>query len=216
MTPGSTDRTRIRRIPENAVTDQAVLYAILDAGTVAHVSVITDGQPFVIPVGYGRRDNAMILHGSSASRFFRTLADGQPTCATVTLLDGIVLARSTFHSSMNYRSVMVLGTARRLTGDDEIDALRAFTEHIVPGRWEEARPPKPQELRATITLALDLEECSVKVGTGFPEDDAEDYVDEPWSHVWAGIVPIRTIVDPAIPDEQTRELRLPVPSYLTP
>lgn len=216
MTPGSTERTRIHRVPENAVTDSAVLYAILDAGIVAHVSVVTDEQPFVIPVGYGRRDDQMILHGSSASRFFRTLATGQSTCATVTLLDGIVLARSTFHSSMNYRSVMVLGTPRQLTGDDEVDALRAFTEHLVPGRWEDARPPTPQELRATITLALDLKECSVKVGTGFPQDDAEDYVEEPWSHVWAGVVPLRTVVDPPIPDEQTLASRIRVPQYLIP
>jgi len=212
--PGATERTRIRRVPENAVTDTEILYQILDAGVVAHVSVITDGQPFVIPVGYGRRGNQMILHGSSASRFFRTLAAGQPTCATVTLLDGLVLARSTFHSSMNYRSVMVLGTPRELTGDDEVDALRVLTEHLVPGRWADARPPKPQELRATITLALDLEECSVKVGDGFPEDDAEDYVDAPWSEVWAGIVPLRTVKDAPIPDDQTRAAAIALPDYL--
>lgn len=214
MNPGSTDRTRIRRIPENAVTDTQILYQILDAGIVAHVAVITDGQPFVIPVGYGRRDNQMILHGSSASRFFKTLAAGQSTCATVTLLDGLVLARSTFHSSMNYRSAMVLGTPRQLTGDDEVDALRVLTEHLIPGRWADARPPKPQELRATITLALDLDECSVKVGDGFPEDDAEDYVEAPWAQVWAGIVPLRTVADPPIPDEQTRAAAIALPDYL--
>jgi nitroimidazol reductase NimA-like FMN-containing flavoprotein (pyridoxamine 5'-phosphate oxidase superfamily) len=214
MTPGSTDRTRIRRVPENAVFDTETLYQILDAGNVVHVSVITDGQPFVIPVGYGRRGNQLILHGSSASRFFRTLAAGQSTCATVTLLDGLVLARSTFHSSMNYRSVMVLGTPRQLSGDDEVDALRVLTEHLVPGRWADARPPKPQELRATITLALDLDECSIKVDQGFPEDDAEDYVEEPWSKVWAGIVPLRTVSDPPIPDDQTRAAEIPLPDYL--
>lgn len=216
MTPGSTERTRIHRVPENAVGDPAVVHQILDAGYVAHVSVITDEQPFVIPVGYGRRGDQMILHGSAASRFFRTLAAGQPTCATVTLLDAIVLARSTFHSSMNYRSVMILGVAQQLTGDDEVDALRAFTEHLVPGRWDDARPPTPQELRATITLALDLAESSVKVGTGFPEDDAQDYVQEPWSQVWAGIVPLRTVVDPPVPDEHTRASGISLPPYLTP
>lgn len=214
MTLGATERTRIRRVPENAVTDPDVMYRILDAGSVAHVAVITDDQPFVIPVGYGRRNDQMILHGSSASRFFRTLAGGQPTCATVTLLDGLVLARSTFHSSMNYRCVMVLGTPRQLTGDDELDALRAFTEHLVPGRWDDARPPTPKERRATITVALDLNECSVKLGSGFPEDDAEDYVTPPWSQVWAGVIPFHTERGEPIPDDATVAAGTPVPNYL--
>ncbi|MDP5095795.1 MAG: pyridoxamine 5'-phosphate oxidase family protein, partial [Candidatus Nanopelagicales bacterium] len=161
--PGSSPRTRVRRLAENAVTDRDHAYAILDAGLVAHVAVITDGQPFVVPVGYARRGDEVIIHGSSASRLFKTLATGTPTCLTVTLLDGLVLARSLFESSMNYRTVMVLGTPRLVTGEEEIAALLDLSESLMPGRTADARHPLPQELKATITLALPLDEISVKV-----------------------------------------------------
>lgn len=211
--PGATERTRIRRIPERAVHDRAVLHAILDAGLVAHVAVTdADGQPFVLPVAYARRGDEVLFHGSSASRLFRTLADGQPTCLTVTLLDGLVLARSAFESSMNYRSVMVLGTARRLEGDDELDALRVITEHLLPGRWEHARQPTRKERAATITLALPLDECSVKVREGHPEDLPEDLADEHWGAVWAGFVPLIEGFGAPVPDE--RSAATPVPEYL--
>jgi len=189
--PADSDRTRIRRIPENAVHDRATLDAVLDAGLVAHVSVVSGEQPFVLPVAYARRDDEVLFHGSSGSRLFRTLAEGQPTCLTVTLLDGLVLARSAFHSSMHYRSAMVLGVARRLTGEDELDGLRVVTEHLLPGRWDDCRQPTAKERAATILLSLPLEEWSLKIGTGDPQDDEEDITDAPYSGIWAGSVPIR-------------------------
>jgi nitroimidazol reductase NimA-like FMN-containing flavoprotein (pyridoxamine 5'-phosphate oxidase superfamily) len=189
--PGSTDRTRIRRIPENAVPDRAALHHVLDAGLVAHVAVMDDdAQPYVLPVAYARRGDEVVFHGSTGSRLFRALAAGQPTCLTVTLLDGLVLARSAFESSMNYRSATVLGTARRLTGDDELDALRTITEHLLPGRWAECRHPSAKERAATMTLSLPLDECSVKIRTGGPDDAPEDVTDPVFARVWAGTVPL--------------------------
>jgi nitroimidazol reductase NimA-like FMN-containing flavoprotein (pyridoxamine 5'-phosphate oxidase superfamily) len=185
------ERTRVRRIPDNAVHDRGVLDAILDAGLVAHLAVTDDKQPFVLPVAYARRGDEVVFHGSTGSRLFRALADGAPTCLTVTLLDGLVLARSAFHSSMHYRSAMVLGEAHRLTGDDELEALRVITDHLLPGRWSECRHPNAKERAGTMTLALPLEEWSVKVGTGDPEDEPEDITDAPYASVWAGTVPIR-------------------------
>lgn len=210
--PGSTPRTRIRRAPDNAVTDRAVAYAILDAGLVAHVSVISDGQPYVIPVAYARRGDEVIIHGSSASRLFRTLADGQPTCVTVTLLDGMVLARSLFESSMHYRTVMALGTARRLEGPEEVDALLDLSHFLFPGRPTEARHPLPQELKATITLALGLDEISVKVGEGYADEVPEDLTDPVYSRVWAGYVPITESFGDPVPDEMSVDI--PVPDYV--
>ena len=207
--PGSTPRTRVRRLPERGVTDRGAAHAVLDAGLVAHVAVVEDGQPFVIPVGYARRDEEVVFHGSSASRLFRTLGQGQPTCLTVTLLDGLVLARSSFESSMNYRSVMLLGVARRLTGDDELDALRRIGDHLLPERWRSIRPPSAQELKATMVLALDLNECSVKIRSGGPEDLAEDLADPVYSRVWAGVVPIRESFHTPEPDELSRDLEVP-------
>jgi len=142
--PGASARTRIRRLPEKSVTDRDIAYAILDAALVAHVAVVVDGQPYVVPVAVARRGDEAICHGSSASRLFTALADGAPTCLTVTLLDGLVLARSLFESSMHYRSVMALGTARRLQGDEEVAALLHLSEHLMPGRTSEARHPRPQ------------------------------------------------------------------------
>lgn len=203
--PGSTDRTRIRRLPERTVNERAALNAILDAGRVAHIAVVDeDGQPYVLPVAYARRDDEVVFHGSTGSRLFRGLASGQPTCLTVTLLDGLVAARSAFESGMNYRGVMVLGVARRIQGDDELDALRVITEHLMPGRWADCRQPKPKERAATMTLALPLDECSVKVRTGGAEDDPADLVDPVYSTIWAGEVPIaeslgRPVTDPACP-----------------
>lgn len=188
--PGSTERTRIRRLSERAVSDRTALHAVLDAGLVAHVAVVDDGQPYVIPVAYARLGEDVIFHGSSGSRLFRALAAGQPTCLTVTLLDGLVLARSAFESSMNYRSAVVLGVARRLVDDEELDALRAISDHLLPGRWDDIRPPIPKERAATITLALSLDECSVKIRDGGPEDLDEDIADPVYGQIWAGHVPI--------------------------
>lgn len=209
-----TDRTRIRRIPENAVTDKAVLLQVLDSGKVANVAVVDADQPFILPVAYARRGNDVIFHGSTGSRLFRALDAGAPTCFAVTHLDGIVAARSAFHSSMHYRSALVLGTARRLHGDDELDALRVLTEHLIPGRWSDARHPSGKERAKTMTLALALDEWSVKIGDGPPEDEPEDYVDEPWAHVWAGVLPINQNQGIPIPDDTTRERGIPLPPYL--
>jgi uncharacterized protein len=203
----------VRRLPEKAVTDVDVLHAVLDAGLVAHVAVVDDGQPYVIPVAYARRGNDVLFHGSTGSRLFRLLADGRPTCLTVTLLDGLVLARSAFESSMNYRSVVVLGRARRLEGDDEADALRVITEHLLPGRWDEARQPTRKERAATMTLALDLDEASVKVGTGGPTDDPADLDDPDLMRLWAGQVPIHQSFGDPVPDDLCPP-GTPVPDYV--
>lgn len=192
VTLTTTERTRVRRLPEKAVHEEAVLHAILDAGLVAHLAVRdSDGQPYVVPVAYARRDRQVLFHGSTGSRLFRALAEGQPTCLTVTLLDGLVLARSAFESSMHYRSVMVLGTAVRLEGDDELDGLRVITEHLLPGRWADCRHPSAKERAATMVLALPFAECSVKVSSGDPNEVAEDLVDPALSRVWSGVVPLQ-------------------------
>ena len=212
--PGSTARTRVRRLPENAVADRAALDHVLDSGLVAHVSVVDDGQPFVIPVAYARRGDHVLFHGSTGSRLFRALAEGQPTCLTVTLLDGLVVARSAFNSSMHYRSAMVLGVAHRLSGDDELDALRVITEHLLPGRWDECRQPNAKERAATMTLALPLDECSVKIGAGDPEDEPEDVTDPVYSRIWAGTVPLtESFGTPARAEDCLAEIE--VPAYVT-
>jgi len=191
-------------VPDRAINDVATLHAILDAGLVAHVAVRDpEGQPYVVPVGYARMDDAVVFHGSTASRLFRTLAEGQPTCLTVTLLDGVVLARSAFESSMNYRSVMVLGIARRITGDEELRALHRISEQLTPGRWEVARQPTPKQRAATLTLALNLDECSVKVRTGDPQDEPEDLVEAPYAQLWAGYVPLIEYFGDPVPDQHT-------------
>jgi uncharacterized protein len=191
--PGVTARTRIRRLPAHAATDRAALLAVLDAGKVAHVGVTVDGQPFVLPVAYGRRDDAVLFHGSTGSRLFRALAAGAPCCFTVTLLDGLVLARSAFESSMHYRSAVVLGVAHAV--DDKAPALRAISERLMPGRWADIREPSPKELAATLVLALPLDEWSVKINDD-PPDDGPDDVALP---IWAGVVPVHTTFGVPVP-----------------
>ncbi len=183
-----TERTQVRRLPKRGVYDKAQIHSILDEGFVCHIGFAVDGQTYVVPTGYARSGDLIYIHGSAASRMLRTAASGVDMCLTVTLVDGFVLARSVFHHSMNYRSVMVLGTARMVTDSAEkMHALRCFTNHIARDRWEEARQPNEQELKATSVLALPIEECSAKVRTGGPNDDDEDYS----LPVWAGVVPIR-------------------------
>jgi nitroimidazol reductase NimA-like FMN-containing flavoprotein (pyridoxamine 5'-phosphate oxidase superfamily) len=201
----------VRRIPEKAVTDRGVGYDILDAGVVAHVAVSDDhGQPYIVPVGYARDGDRVLFHGSTGSRLFRGLAEGQLTCLTVTLLDGMVLARSTFESSMQYRGVMVLGRCAVLEGQDKEHALEVITEHLLPGRWAEARHPNKKELAATLVLALPLDEISVKVSDGPPDDDPAD-VDRP---IWAGVVPISRRYAPPV-DAPDLVQSFPVPEYIT-
>jgi nitroimidazol reductase NimA-like FMN-containing flavoprotein (pyridoxamine 5'-phosphate oxidase superfamily) len=182
-----TDRTRLKRMPKRGVFDRSAVYRILDEGFVCHVAFAVDGQPYAIPTGYARVGDVLYLHGSAASRMLRSLSTGIPVCVTVTLVDGLVLARSAFHHSINYRSVMILGQARLVTDPAEkTAALRAFTNHIVPGRWEELRPVTTQELAGTSVLVLPIEEASAKERTGPPIDEEEDLT---WP-VWAGVVPL--------------------------
>ena len=186
ISPGHTDRTRSKRLPELASQDLADLQAILDAALVAHICVVDGDQPFVLPVAFARSADTLYIHGSSKSRLFTQLATGASTCLTVTLLDGLVVARSVFESSMNYRSVMVLGTCRVVAGEDKAAALQAISDHLLPGRWDDARHPNEQEDKATLVLALELNECSVKISAGPPDDVPAD-VDLP---IWAGVVPL--------------------------
>jgi nitroimidazol reductase NimA-like FMN-containing flavoprotein (pyridoxamine 5'-phosphate oxidase superfamily) len=192
-----TDRTRVRRLPARGVFDRAAIYAILDEGFVCHVAFAVDGQPYAVPTGYARLGDALYIHGSAASRMVRQLSAGIDVCVTVTLVDGLVLARSAFHHSMNYRSAVVLGRAHLVTDRDEkLAALRGFTDHVVPGRCAELRPIAEQELKGTSVLALPITEASAKVRTGPPLDDADDLA---WP-VWAGVVPLVTTAGEPLPD----------------
>ncbi|HEX4425059.1 MAG TPA: pyridoxamine 5'-phosphate oxidase family protein [Terriglobales bacterium] len=192
-----TQRTRIVREPQRAVYDRAAAYKILDEGFICHVGFVLDGQPFVIPTGYGRIGDNLYIHGSSASRMLRNLDQGIPVCVTVTLLDGLVLARSIFNHSMNYRSVVVLGTAVAVRDPEEkLEALRLLSEHIIPGRWEDSRKPNEKELKATLALRLPITEFSAKVREGDVIDDEEDYS----FPTWAGIVPLSTVAGTPIDD----------------
>jgi nitroimidazol reductase NimA-like FMN-containing flavoprotein (pyridoxamine 5'-phosphate oxidase superfamily) len=196
-----TDRTRLKRLPKRGMFDRAAVYDILDEGFVCHVGFVVDGQPFVIPTGYARVGDEVYLHGSAASRMVRTLAGGLDVCVTVTLVDGLVLARSAFHHSMNYRSVMILGQARLVTDPAEkTEALRAFTNHIVPDRWDTLRPVTAQELLGTSVLALPIEEASAKVRSGPPVDDEEDVT---WP-VWAGVIPLSLQAAAPVADAHAR------------
>jgi nitroimidazol reductase NimA-like FMN-containing flavoprotein (pyridoxamine 5'-phosphate oxidase superfamily) len=203
-------RTTVRRLPEKQVDDRAVLDAVLDDGRVAHVAVVEqDGQPYVVPVGYARDGDTVLFHGSTASRLFRTLAAGASTCLTVTRYDGLVLARSTFESSMHYRCAMVLGRATVVDGDAKLDALHRITDHLMPGRWADARHPNRKELAATLVLALPLDEWSVKVSDAPPDDAEEDLSRD----IWAGVVPIRETYGSPEPAPDLTSAA-PVPSYV--
>jgi nitroimidazol reductase NimA-like FMN-containing flavoprotein (pyridoxamine 5'-phosphate oxidase superfamily) len=189
----STERTRIRRGPERAASDRESLYALLDAGRICHLGVIVGGSPRVIPTGYGRDGDTLYIHGSTGATSLRA---GE-ICVTVTLLDGLVLARSVFHHSMNYRSAVIFGHPRLVTDPSEkLIALRAVVEHLTPGRWDDARGPNRKELAATAVLALSLEEASVKTRQGPPVDDEEDYALD----VWAGEIPVIQSFGPPVPD----------------
>jgi len=206
-----TPRTRVVREPERGVYDRETAYAILDEGFLCHVGFVTHEQPFVIPTSYGRKGDNLYIHGSAASRMLRKLNQGVPLCLTVTLLDGLVLARSVFNHSMNYRSVVILGTAKLVDDPPEkLEALRILSEHIIPGRWNDARLPNEKELKATSVLRLPIEEFSAKVRTGPPIDDQEDYC----FPTWAGVVPFEMTKRPLIPDPKLDASR-EVPQYIS-
>jgi len=191
-----TDRTKLTRLPYRQVTDRTVLHAVLDAGIVAHVALTTDHGPVVLPVGYAREGDRLLLHGSTGAGLLRDAADGAQLAVAVTLLDGLVYARSLFDSSMNYRSVVVFGRASRLHGEEKLAALRLLSDRLMPGRWDEVRPPTTKELAATLVLAVGLDEVSVKVRSGPPSDD--EPVPDPET-VWAGELPLRTVADDPVP-----------------
>ena len=197
MNLSSTPRSTLTRLRERARADRADLHAVLDAGLVAHVGIVRDGAPVVLPTGYGRVGDTVYLHGSTGAGWLR-IPDGAPVCLTVTHLDGIVYARSVFHHSVNYRSAVVHGAARTVTDPAEREAaLRAIVEQLAPGSWAHARLPTTRELAATAVLALDLAEASVKVRTGPPGDDAEDIAA---GGRWAGVLPMRSVFGPVVPD----------------
>jgi uncharacterized protein len=208
---GPTARTRVTRLPKRGFYDRETIDAILDEALVGHLAFTAeDGQPYAIPTLEARVGDEVWVHGSAASRTLRTVASGIPACLTVTLIDGLVLARSIFNHSVNYRSVIVLGEARAVTDPDEkLAALEAFAERIAPGRWADARPPTRQELKATSILSLPLDEASAKIRTGPPADEEDDLQLD----AWAGIVPIATVRRDPVPAPDLRE-GIEVPGYL--
>jgi nitroimidazol reductase NimA-like FMN-containing flavoprotein (pyridoxamine 5'-phosphate oxidase superfamily) len=205
-----TSRTRVVRESERGVYDREAAYRILDEGFICHVGFLVDGQPFVIPTSYGRKDANLYIHGSAASRMLRQMKEGVAVCVTVTLLDGLVLARSVFNHSMNYRSVVILGKATLVDDPEEkLTALRVLSEHILPGRWDDARQPNERELKATSVLRVPIEEFSAKVRTGPPIDDAEDLA----FPTWAGVLPLEMKAGEGIRDPKLEPVR-EVPEYL--
>jgi nitroimidazol reductase NimA-like FMN-containing flavoprotein (pyridoxamine 5'-phosphate oxidase superfamily) len=197
-----TPRTTVRRLAKRGVYDRDAVHAILDEAFICHVAFNIDGAPVIIPTGYGRQGEQLYLHGAAANRMLKTMAGGIEVSVAVTLLDGLVLARSAFHHSMNYRSVVLFGTARPIRDPAEkSEALRCISDHIAPGRWNEVRLPTDKELKATSVLALPLEEVSAKVRTGGPIDDEEDY----GLPIWAGVLPLAMAARPPIPDARLAE-----------
>ena len=202
-------RTRVVREPHRGVYDRAEAYKILDEGFICQVGFVIDGQPYVIPTGYGRSGDSLYIHGSAASRMLRNLDRGIPVCVTVTLLDGLVLARSIFNHSMNYRSVVILGIAHAVTDSEEkLKALQALSEHIIPGRWAESRQPNEKELKATLALKVPIEEFSAKVRQGPPLDDEEDFS----FPTWAGVIPLQMVAGEPVNDPKLDAAR-GVPAY---
>jgi len=192
-----TENTLLKRLPKRGNFDRDVINAILDEAFICHVGFVANGKPYVIPTAYGRVGDEMYIHGSSASRMMKSLADGIDLCVTVTLIDGLVLARSAFNHSINYRSIVIMGNAEMVEGDEEkIKALEAFTEHLIPGRWKDVRKPTEQELKATSVLRLPINEASAKMRTGDPLDNEEDYS----IRVWAGVLPLALKAGEPIPD----------------
>lgn len=205
-----TRRATVNRIPARGNYDREAAAAILREGMVCHVGFVWDGSPFVIPTGYGSDDEFLYIHGSSASRMIRALTAGAEACITVTLQDGLVLARSAFHHSMNYRSVVVFGKARLIDQPEEkMSALQKITEHLVPGRWTDVRPPAPLEMKATAVLAFPLQEASAKIRVGQPVDDEEDYT----LPIWAGVLPL-ALQPGAVQPDQRNLPDVDVPEYV--
>ena len=192
-----TERTQVKRLAKRGHYDRDTIHAIVDEALICHAGFVVDGAPVVIPTIHWREGDTLYVHGSAASRMLRTMRGGVDACVTITLLDGLVLARSAFHHSMNYRSVVVFGKAREVTGEEKLRALTALVEHVVRGRSAEVRAPNEMELRQTLVLALPLDEASAKIRTGGPVDDEEDYA----LPVWAGVLPLRLTPSAPVPDQ---------------
>jgi nitroimidazol reductase NimA-like FMN-containing flavoprotein (pyridoxamine 5'-phosphate oxidase superfamily) len=197
-----TERTRLKRLPKRGAFDRDTIYSILDEAFICHIGFAVDGQPYVIPTAFGRLDDVLYIHGSSASRMLRTLSKGFEMCFTVTIVDALVLARSAFHHSINYRSVVVLGHASLVEdAEEKYKALEVITNHIVPERWDDVREPNGMELKATSVLKLNIDEASAKMRTGPPIDDEEDYELD----IWAGILPVKLVTGDPIDDERLND-----------
>lgn len=206
-----TNRTKVKRLPKRAAYERETIYKILDEAFVCHVGFAIDEQPFVIPTLYARREDNLIIHGSAASRMMKNLATEIDVCVTVTLIDGLVLARSAFHHSINYRSIVAFGKAKIISDEQEkFDALHLFTEKIVPERWSEIRPPNATELKATTVLSLPLNEASAKIRAGNPVDDEDDYE----MNVWAGVLPLRMEKGEPVADDRLKS-GVKIPRYIS-
>ena len=209
--PLKTDKTKVKRAPKRGHYDFETVANILDKGLVCHVGFVVNNQPFVIPTAYGRLNDKVYIHGAGASRMMKSLDEGIDVCLTVTLLDGLVLARSAYHHSMNYRSVVLFGQAEKVSEPEEkMVALKAFTDHVMQGRWEEVRSPNEAELSSTVVLSLPITEASAKIRTGPPIDDPADYN----LPVWAGVLPLGQQPGTPIPDQQT-PLSMPIPENVS-
>lgn len=209
--PAPTKRTQVNRLPKRGDYSQETIHAILDAAFLCHVGFVVDGQPYVIPTGYGRVGDTLYIHGSAASRMLRYLEKGIDACVTVTLIDGIVLARAAFHHSMNYRSVVMLGKATLVEETEaKLEALRVISEQIVRGRWDDTRLPTAQELKATAVLSMPIDEASAKIRIGPPVDDEEDY----GLDIWAGVLPLHMQAGEPVPDPRLAKPEQPPPAYL--
>ncbi len=205
-----TEKTKLKRAPKRGNFDRETIYSILDEGFICHVGFTTDEQTFVIPTSYGRIDDEIFIHGASVSRMMKNLVEGIDICVTVTLVDGLVLARSVFHHSMNYRSVVIFGKAKLVKSDEaKMNALEAFTEHVISGRWDDARIPNEKELNITTVLSLKIDEASAKIRTGDPIDDDKDYDLD----YWAGVIPLKLKADVPIDDSKLKD-GIKQPKYL--
>ena len=206
----ATERTRLKRLHQRGHYDRATLDAVIDAAIIGTVGYVIDGEPYVTPTSVWREGDRLYWHGSSASRMLKTVKTGMPVCVNVFHLDGLVLARSGFHSSINYRSATLFGHAHAVEGKAaKLAALEAFVERLTPGRWPELRPVGDQELKATTVVSMPIDEASAKIRTGDPADNEEDYALD----VWAGVVPIRTVIDPPVDDARLRP-GIAAPDYL--
>ena len=206
-----TDRNRIKRLPKRGQYDRETIYRILDEALICHVGFVDKGQPYVIPINFARVEDSIVLHGAKASRLLKHIEAGHSICVEATIVDGLVLARSVFHHSVNYRSVVVFGKGRLIEDEQEkLAALRAVTEHLIPGRWQEARLPNRKELNATSVVAIKIDEASAKVRVGPPVDEEEDYA----LPVWAGVLPLQEVPLSPIHDELHSE-DVPLPGYVS-